>query len=492
MSLIFSLVCLAILAFGALVGFIRRSNRMLVRLGTLILSVFISFFLSRGLVKTGVEKLIGTLLPRLVSNPEAITALTGNPELTEAVGVISQMIAGPLVFFAVYLLLKAITLIVYKIICVIFRIRGPKVFLLGRLCGMGVGLLCGVVGVLVLTVPVCGYIGLVEQTVIEVTAEDSGEQNAIPEELTAVFELNDAPIAKQVYALFGDTLFEGLTTAKWGEDEISLQQEIGAILTVLDNVKQLGGTSVDSFGKEQSDAVRGMLQGVSDSGLLTHLGAGVLSDASNAWLAGESYMGVSAPTVPDDLRSIFGAFLTVFSTSTPDNIKNDLGTFADVFDLMVEHELFALLGSSDGEQEGTSFLDKLMSTDIVEEFYAVLDKNPRMYPVRVAISDTGMKMLYRELGGTIESVRENHGELMDEVADVLKDVAVDEQGRLDADDVTEKITGALNQHNVELDESAVRLLADSFVDEFTAKDLEELTIEQIVDRVIDRMASTDQ
>lgn len=494
MQLIFSLVCLVILGIGALIGLWRRAYRMLARLVTLILSVAISFFVAKIALRGGVQSLLEKVVPQLLSDPAFTEALAENPELTNAVGVISQMLFAPLVFLVVYFAVKAVTLIIHKIICAIFRIRGPKLFGLGRLCGLAVGVLCGLVTVLAIVTPVCGYLNVVATAYESIAVED--EMNEETNE-TAVFaeilDMANAPIAKQVYDLVGHKLFTGLTTAEWDGEKIMLEQEITSIITVVENAGTLGEDEIANYDEDQSTAVQGMVDGVEQSGLLSHLGAGVLSSLSNAWLEGDAFMGISSPDVDADLKGILDAFLLVFSTSDAANIGGDLQTFADIFDLMVDHGLFALLSNEDqgDEADGNVFTEKLTSGEVVGDFYAVLDKNPRMYPVKIAIADTGMRILLNELGGTADELRESHPELLEEMATALKEVPVNDAGEIDSEQLNTDITAALNNNGVEVDSSAVDLVVDSFVDEFTAEELQTLTSDEVIDRLINRFGSAE-
>ncbi len=486
MQMIFALVCIAIIAFGALVGFGRRANRALFRLGTLIISVFLSVGFAKWLVKLGADTLLTTVLPQLLDDPDFQAALAENPALTESVSVVLQMLVAPILFLIVYLVAKLATYIVYKIICAIFRIRGPKLLGLGRLAGLVVGVICGLVGVLVLVTPVCGYLNLVSDTVEMLETTDENGESVLPEEFDMILEIKDAPIAGHVYDLLGDKLFTMLTTATWDEEDVVLKDEVAAILSAVDNASELTDSEVADYGDEEVTAIRDVVSGVEQSQLLSHLGSGLLSGASKAWLEDESFMGIAAPETDPDMQGILDAFFLVFSTSDHTNIGGDLTSFADVFAVLVENEILAAIND-----ENADFAAQLTSTDVVSELYTVLDSNERMYPVKIAISDTGMRIMLNQLGSSVDELRETHGELLNDMADALKQVPVNESGEIDKETLTTDINTALETSGVEVDESAVKLVTDGFVDEFTAEELQTLTSDEIIDRLLDRFSGVE-
>lgn len=480
MQLIFGLVCLFLVAFGALVGFFRRAYKMLVRLATLILSVFLSLGFSKWLVKLGVDTVIEQLLPQLLQDPDLQASLLENPALTESISVVAQMLAAPILFIAIYLVAKLVTFIVYKIVCAIFRIRGPKLFGIGRIAGLAVGAICGLVSVLVLVTPVFGYVELVGETMELVSTNEEGESE-IPEELAMVLEITEAPVARQVYDMFGRSMFESLTTTKWDGENVSLSGEIHAIASAVKDAGALTRTPMEEYDSDEITAVRNVVTDIDESALLSHLGSGLLSGASKSWLEGKDFIGIAAPETEENMQGILNAFFRVFSTSDHTNLGTDLTTFADFLAVLVESGTLKAIGD-----ENADFAAQLTETTLVGDLYGVLDANERMYPVKIAISDAGMRIMLNQIGSSVDELRETHGELLDDMAVALKQVPVDENGNIDKATLTTDINTALQESGVEVDESAVQLVTDGFVDEFTAEELQTLSSDEIIDRLLNR------
>ena len=195
-------------------------------------------------------------------------------------------------------------------------------------------------------------------------------------------------------------------------------------------------------------------------------------------------MGISFPGQMGQYGKIMTAFFTVFSTTDRSLVSTDLGTMADVFGVLVKYDMFALL---DGD--GDAFANKLTMGGVVDELYAVLDANPRMAPVKVAIADAGMSVMLGSLGGDVNALREEHGELMNDMAGALKNAVAGQSGTINAEALRAETATAIQNAEVDVDDSVVDLVVDALVDEFTAEELAALSEDEIVDRLINRFGA---
>ncbi len=475
MSLALTLICALILLFGAFVGFIRRPRNTIVRLVTLLLAAIGAFFGAKPLAKMLGGVLTDNLSDTLGSSGELVNSLLGSEAFADSVELVVQMLLAPIAFLLLYIVLKVLTLILYKIICVMLGKR-EKSGCLMRVVGALIGALCGLIGVIVLITPVCGYLTLADTMLGAVMSEE--DRAAMPAETAEIFDLADAPLAGGLYDLVGDKLFAELTSAKWNGEKISLMSEVQGVLNFVDHIRTLGDTGVDQYGETQLEAMNALAEDVDNSYLLSHLGAGMLSGASNAWLESGEFMGMTRPQMGENVDGLLGGFLTVFSTATAENIGEDLDCFADVFGLFVNHDLFAKLG--EGSDIG-GFVTTLVSGGAVSELYDVLDAHPRMKPVKDAIADTGMRVMMQSLG-LPEDLRESHGALLEDMSAVIK-LAADENGNIDKNKLQAELGTTLQAHNVQVSDEATQLIADGFIGEFTPEEVTTLSQDEMVDRL---------
>ena len=467
--------CVLILLYGAFVGFIRRPRNAFVRLITLLFTALAAFLLAKPVIGMVSETLLSSYEAELMEIPVLSQYIASNPDFYGTVGSLAQMLLAPAVFVVLYSVLKILSWIIFKIICAALGKKKKKSGCLGRLLGALVGALCGLIGVVVMITPICGYTRLMDTVVTNAVGEDDAA------ELEEIFALGYDGLAGGLYDLVGEKLFRGLTTAKFDEQKVCLVDEVEALSGVVGAFRELGSVRVSEYGEEQKNAIKAMANSFDDSYFLSHLGSALLSDASNAWLAGKDYMGVARPTLSENIDGMVSAFLTVFSTSTPDNIGSDMDCFAGIFSLLIEHDLFTYLGEGADIQ---NFVTKLMGGGIVEEFYDVLNAHPRMKPVKLAISDTGMRVLMQSIGMP-EDIGASHGALLEDISSVIKSVS-DGAGNINNQTLQAELGGVLTQHNIALDAGTTQLIADGFVDEFTPEEIQTLTQQQMIDRLIAR------
>ncbi len=470
-----TLICVLFLLFGAFFGFIRRPRNALVRLITLLFTALTAFLLAKPVVGMMSDAVLASYEAELMEIPVLSQYIASNPDFYDTVGSVAQMLLAPIAFLVLYIVLKIVSWIIFKIVCAILGKKKKKSGCLSRLLGALIGALCGLVGVVVLITPICGYTRLMDTMVSAVT-----EENDVAE-LEEVFAVGYDGLAGGLYDLVGDKIFQGLTTARFGEDKVCLGDEAEVLCGVIGTFQDLGGVAVSEYSVEQMNAIKKMADSFENSYFLSHIGSALLCDASNAWLAGETYMGVVRPSLSENVDGLVDGFLTVFSTSTPDNIGSDMDCFASIFSLLIEHDLFAYLGEGTDIQ---NFVVKLMGNGIVEEFYDVLNAHPRMKPVKLAISDTGMRVLMQSIGMP-EDIGASHGALLEDISSAIKNVS-DGTGNINNQTLQAELNGVFAEHNITLDAGTTQLIADGFVDEFTAEEIQTLSQQQMIDRLIAR------
>lgn len=475
-EMIMPIIVLAILGFGMLWGFIRKFHRTLFRFVFLLLAMGGAYLLSKMLGSTVSAYVFAWLNTLEVAG---LSDLLNNTEAADLVAALCRILASPILFLVFYILLKPISWIPYKICTILFGIKGPKLF--GRLSGALAGLLCGIVGLIVFVTPVFGYLNLVEDTVKSLMSEEE-----IAEEFAAIMDITDTPVAAQAHGLVGKHLFTGLTTTKMGEEEISLEGEIAALATAIEDGKILLEKSPEEYGPAEGQAMEELAHDVGESHILSALLSAGLAETSEAWLKGEEAFGMEKPDMGADMQDIMDAFFLVFTTSNSQNIEQDLTTFAMVFEIFIEHDMPALL-SEDGDT--TLFVEKLVSDGVVVDLYDVLEQNPRMAPVKTAIIDTGMRVMLEHLG-VAENLRENHGELMEEIVETVQKV-VNEDGSLDMPALSSGIKEALQDKEIEISDEVAQIAADGIAEIYTNEELDTLTMSELVDKLIDRFAEAE-
>lgn len=484
MHLIFAVVCLLVLVISTVTGLTKKSGKTLEKLGITVVSFIGALIGGRALAGVGANFVMDTLLPKMMAKA-GVPAMPAEASVpSESISVVVRMAIGPILFLLLFLVLRAVLTIVKKIVFKTFKIKIPDAPKgLARLCGAAFGLVCGVLTILVILVPLFGTLDTV-QAIVGEPQESVGEStDGMAAQLSETLSLNKAPIAKQIYGLGGDAMYTYLTTTNWNGEKVVLREEAVSIVNALDQISALSAKPVAEYGEEEATALRNVATSVDDSALLSNMMAGVISEAAGTWSEGNGYLGIQFPGMTGHYGRILKAFFGVFATTDTTTVGADLTTFADVFALLVKHDMFAMLGGDAGEGD---FAATLTKGDIVGDFYAVLDNNARMQPVKVAIADVGMNVMLGELGGVAGDLREEHGALMNDMAAALKTSVAGQSGAIDKEALRTETATAITENAVEVEDSVVDLVVDALVDEFTADELAALTEEEIVDRMVNR------
>ena len=490
MKLLIGAFCLLFLLIYVIIGLTKKSGKMLVTLGETLVSFIGALILSRSLSGVGSDLVMDVAIPKIMGNMGVSAASLQVGPLAESIAAIVRMVITPVLFIVLFFLLLTVIGLVCKIVFAIAKVEVPDVRRpFNRLCGVLIGLVCGVLCLLVIVAPTLGTIdtlGTVYDVLVAEEVDTSAPvvEGSVTVSVDSIMEIGEAPIAKQLYRFGGKGIFRYLTTTRWEDQKVVLGDEVKAISTIIDQLSVLGKASPAQYGEKEVAALKGAAESVDDSVLLSNMVAGVMSEASGTWKEGGSYMGISFPGQKGQYGKIMTAFFTVFSTTDRSLVSTDLGTMADVFGVLVKYDMFALL---DGD--GDAFANKLTMGGVVDELYAVLDANPRMAPVKVAIADAGMSVMLGSLGGDVNALREEHGELMNDMAGALKNAVAGQSGTINAEALRAETATAIQNAEVDVDDSVVDLVVDALVDEFTAEELAALSEDEIVDRLINRFGA---
>ena len=476
MQMLMTLAVVAILAFGVFWGFIRKMHRTLFRFFFLLIAMGLAFLLAK-LFSPVVSGYVFETLKSM--GGEEIGDLMAHEETAALIEALCRIIAAPFLFLAFYMILKPITWIPYKIFAILFGVRGPR--FLGRLSGAAAGLLCGLVGLVVFVTPVFGYMTLVDDVMERVMDEEE-----MSEKLAPILEMTETPVAKQVYSLLGEPLFNALTSTTLDDEKITLRDEVESVIVVVEDATVLLDKSPEEYGKPETDALKKLSSDVGHSHIVSTLLSSFLSEAADSWLKGEEAFGVPKPDMGKDMEGIMDAFLGVFVTSNSQNIESDLNTFASVFELFIEHDMLVMLSD---EGETVDFVEKLVSDGVVADIYQVLDVNPRMKPVKTSIIDTGMRVMLDHLGVS-EELQENHGEMMEDIVQTVQSV-VKEDGTLDKEALATGVQDIMQKNDFEISEEVAQIVADGIADVYTTEELEDLTVPELVDKLVDRFADAE-
>ena len=487
MDLIILAICALTLILNVFISFSRGTRKSLLRLLTVVVAVVAAYFLARTIAANVGEEIALWMKTTLGGDPNFAPMFEGETGADKAVGVLVQMLVAPLLFLLLYWVLKAVLLLLYFVLAAATRPEN-KEGAVGHLIALPIGLVLALIGIFAFISPVMGYCDLVSSTVAEL---DKGESIEAVDELSTyntdlVLPTLEAPVVSSLYSTLGEKLFDGLTQAEWGEEELHLKGELTTLGKIAGNVQQLGATPTDQYGDAECAAVSALAENIGASHMLSVLCSGVLNTASNHWLAGESFLGVLPPDIGANGNMLLNAFLQVFATSSRENLGEDLDFFADVFTLAIRHDVLARIGSADEN----ALAELITDSGFLSDVQALLATHPRMKPVGTALVDIGMRSALHAMG-LPEDLEESHSEMLTEITEVLKEIPANEDGSINEEALAEDLTTVFESHEIEVSESVVTLVAHGVADHFTKEELEELSTQELVGKLAERFHDVD-
>ncbi|MBQ3064427.1 MAG: CvpA family protein [Clostridia bacterium] len=494
MELILLGVCLFILAFNLLVSTLRGARKSVLRLITAVLAMVVSFFLARALANAVAELLMPMIERALGGSPTFAPFFNGEIPADDVIAVFAKMLVAPLLFLLLYMVLKLLFLIIFAILKALTVFLKPFDKLpVSRLLGALTGIVIAAIGILVFVTPIFGYFDIVSATAdafVEDTAADEAEGGLTLASINAdyVKPALHTPVLSLFYNKCGNKLFDGLTKQTWNEQEVYLRGEVATITDIIVNIGKLGGHSISEFGNAECAAIDRVAADVSASPLLSGLFADTVSTASKYWLAGQSFMGVQKPDIGVNGNLVFHSLLQVFATASDKTVAEDLDFFADVFRLAIEDELFTAFSQSGANDAEISTL--LADSGFFADVQKLLAEHPRMKPLGTALVDVGMRVMLQEMG-LPEDLRESCGEILEDMTTTLQTVPVKEDGSLDETVLAEELTTIFVDNELNVSEEATHLIAEGITDHITAEEIQNLSTDELIGKLIERFGEVD-
>lgn len=411
------------------------------------------------------------------NNMKDVWDFIGNAEnIRETVLSLSGALLAPIIFVALFIVLRIVTWILYFIITLIFRkkIRSHEEHRRFRLLrAMAYGIAQFAVVMFVFVTPVFVYM---QFATVLVDAASS----AIPEQAREtvneenVQKVNQSP-AFTVYAKVGGAkVSKELTKVKIQGETTYLADEIKSMSSLVADFSKLQNAGdIENWGTEQAEAIKSIAGSLADSKIIASLIGDVLKESTDKWLAGEPFMGTAKPSVGEYFDPAFQVLLQDFNRDSQSltAISEDMKTIGDLVYILVRDGVIAKL-------EDTNGMASLLSNgSTIKDMIDTLNANENLKNVVSELTKFGL----RAIGNMIklpEVELSNYEQFFDQVTDKLNEVMeginFDDEASVQAaiDELTPKIQEQLDQANVNvaLNDDIVDLYSDIIIQEFKDKD----------------------
>ncbi|MBQ8392213.1 MAG: CvpA family protein [Clostridia bacterium] len=410
--------------FGFLRGLRKGFYKSLMDIGFVVLSVIVSIIISKALTNklADVEFLKETLItlkdkvPDMASTVDSIleyiNQLSGDPAMINVLLALPAALLTPIVFIPVYILfgilIKIPKLIIERI--VVGKNGGPEYRGGSRLLGGLVGGIRNALFIVVLLIPIFGYVGMVGDIAVtidsvsldgsasgvssdigggkgEVGLLSSGSGSSVEDEDDSIISpefgaIINHPVIKGVNACGGRLIFNSLATKNVEGVKVSGAEEVTTFAKVYANMAPLINEDPENYGEEQKQGIENIETMLSESEFLTFTVSEVVSYVSEKWSNGEDVFGVEKIDVDEEYQPLFDELLVTLSTTDSENIKDDIGTISNLLTTCIDEGVFVELAKEDPDPIVLATNEEFLSAILTEVY-----RNERTRPIIGHVSD---------------------------------------------------------------------------------------------------------
>lgn len=397
------------------------------RLGTTILSAIVAIPVTKGVADLAADKVYGYILPHLGEELEGF--LVDVPVGAEGMRVMAALLASPVLYLLVFLLLRILLGVVLLIVekCIL-PLRRPSL----RLLSMPLGGLNGLLITAVVFVPLCGYLllgaslldtmvdsGLTETTPIRENLME--ELDLTEEELVGISrDIRSSHVVVGVHTTVGKPIFAGLTRARLDASDthgcvvrMDLEKELTGLLRTgamaLDAAQAFKN---ETYTEEDKAGLVAAADSLMESDWVRLLATDALVALAENWLEDQAFLGLERPELDATMEPVMDRLLVILSDETQETLEEDIRLLLGVVgDLKINRLL-----SKDGDY--TDMVRRMGESGLLSEVLSELEQNRRLHPLAVELKELAIRLVSRMLG--VDRLQSGeYQELMGTVADTL-------------------------------------------------------------------------
>ena len=435
-TILLSLLILAFVGFGLLSGKKYRWYYPLTKLVIVLVSALGSFFLSKGIARPIGDFICEKLMSLLPAN--ILEYVNDVPSAPALAGALIAIVLAPIFFIPLFLILRGLMNTIGKIVCtsiaksqlksaavsaesgsveeqveitvaentdgdtvteVITEVKKTKKTKKARKpkkirplrekganpWGMLCGAICGLLIFITLSIPFSGLF----TTVSYAASTLSGILPDNPA-ITKAVEVTDAaannPVSSVIAKVYGNTLFEELTSADVNGHKLSLTKEIHLLTAVSNAISSFSDKSVSR--EEAAQKIRDIGPAFSETSVIPTIVPELFSSAGESWEKGEDFHGIKK-IGSEELQPVVDPIINAFATSDFDSVKDDANTVIEILAILTENDVMSAVKS-----DPKSILENEEATSSV--IYNLFE-NEHFSPVVEGITNFGIQFLGKAL-----------------------------------------------------------------------------------------------
>lgn len=389
--------------------------------------------------------------------------ILGLPSVSEAMIYYVYMILSPFIFIILFLIIRLVLGITMRIVIRFIPLLGRLPKVAHRLGGLGLGLINGVILCSILFMPLLGTVDVAKVAVEQIESMQENDEN--PETESADFDITEClncisgKGAGKVMLTMGKPFYNTLTSTKYYGEKVTLSSEISTIGQMASEISGMDD------GNTMTVAVDAVVGGVEKSPIIKNFAAELISSMAQAWLDGDTFMGMSKISVGEDFDPAIDAVLGVFATEDREHIVSDLKAVGGFIKTADEYGLMS------SENSGSDILNLFAESGKFSGLLANLDQNERMLPIIDEVNRLAIN-IFADQFGIYNSKDEIYVEL---TAKINETRAYYQTGGISRVDAEHSLTNILEDYAIDSESDEAKAFIKSILDgTYEEKELKKL------------------
>lgn len=285
---LFGIIVLVRLLWGIKAGLLKS----LIRLAGTVCAL-VATFATFALIFKIAEPSITETIDKAIASDESMAIINQLDASKESIVALMEGLVGPLLFLALFVCWNTLFAIVSLVIRCVVKLIPIKSGLISRLGGAGVSVITGLLVFFIIMMPFAGY----SQKAPEVYAEAVSSGVATEDEsVTLVMDglKNEGFAFGGLTATLTEPVFTFSSSVKIKDGtKINSFKEVKSVLKLVPKLEALGNLDFSDMSKVDLTAINEVVDGASDSDLLSIIVSEVLSKAGTNWKEGKEFLGVN-------------------------------------------------------------------------------------------------------------------------------------------------------------------------------------------------------
>lgn len=465
-------------------GVKKGFRRAALSLGSVLLSLFLTFIVTTWAAETLAELIVG-LISGASLYVEFVSIL---PSLREVLIAVLTMAIGSVLFLFIFFLIRAI---VWLVVSAKYKKQtlpndddpgyGADEYSFADAPSKRKGALCGLISAFLITsvlvAPLMGSLELADDVLNIVKQTSTEAYEAIgPGNVALARKFSEDTLGNFFYRPFGRAFYNSVTSTKLADERVYLLSEADTISAM--SVDMLDIYMIFLYPEDatqaHADALR-RLDGYLDSLVLCRqLSVDVVKQCAIAWRMGNDFLLLSPPELGGAMNGVMNDILMVCENTNIVNVGRNIHTMLEIYAIVVESGILRV-----DPTDYTQLMAVLEETSMIQRINKELSKNPDMAHIDAYSIIMKAFASYVGDGSFLDSAQVE--QLVSDIADCISDVnLLDEPFEIRAGAFADDLQKLLEENGLNVSYAFCQSIAEQFLNELPRENVSREDIDRLL------------